>query len=53
MAICIFEVAGYTPDRFEFEPLKIFALIYIIFLEISGNDWNNPILNEECDSPQP
>jgi len=53
MPVNIFDLAGYTPDLFEYEPLNIFASIGSILSEQSENDSNNPIFHEKPKTPKP
>jgi hypothetical protein len=53
MPINIFDLAGYTTNLFEYEPLNIFGSINTILLEQSENDWNNPIFHAEPEVPKP
>jgi len=53
MTINIFDLAGYTSNLFEYEPLNIFRSIYSVLFEKSENDWNNPILHKQPETPKP
>jgi len=51
MKINIFDLAGYTPNLFEYEPLNILNLINTILLGVPDKDWSNPICHEEPETP--
>jgi hypothetical protein len=51
--IHVFDLAGYTPNIFEFEPLNAFGSIDMVLFEKPENDWNNPIFHEEPETPKP
>jgi len=51
--INIFELAGYTPNLFEYEPLNIFRSIDSVLSEKPDNDWDNPIFHKEPQTPKP
>jgi len=53
MIINIFDLAGYTPSLFEYEPLEIFSWIITILSEVPDNDWNDPIFHQEPETPKP
>jgi len=53
MPINVFDLAGYTPNLFETEPLNIFGSINTILSEVPYNDWNNPIFHAEPETPKP
>jgi len=53
MPINVFDLAGYTPNLFETEPLNIFSSINTILSEVPYNDWNNPIFHAEPETPNP
>jgi hypothetical protein len=53
MPFNVFNLAGYTPNLFEYEPLNIFGSIDSIISEIEENDWNNPIFHTEPETPKP
>jgi len=53
MPINVFDLAGYTPNLFEFEPLNIFNSIDTILSEIPDNHWNNQIFHVELETPKP
>jgi hypothetical protein len=47
MPIKVFDLPGYTPNLFEYEPLNIFRLINTILSEKLENDCNNPIFHAD------
>jgi len=49
----VLHLAGYTPNLFEYEPLKIFGSIDSILSEKLENDWNNLIFHAEPETPTP
>ena len=51
--INIFDLAGYIPNLFEYEPLNIFGSINEILAKKPENDWNNPIFHAEPEIPKP
>jgi hypothetical protein len=51
--INIFDLAGYTPNIFESEPLNIYSSINTILFEKPENDCNNPIFHAEPEVPKP
>jgi hypothetical protein len=53
MPINVFDLAGYIPIPFEYEPLNIFGSIDTILSEKPENDWNNPIFHVEPETPKP
>jgi len=53
MMINIFDLAGYTPDSFEYEPLHIFCLIDSNLSKKPDHNWDNPIFHEESETPKP
>jgi len=53
MPINIFNLAGYTPNLFDYEPLQIFGSIDTILSEKSGNDCDNPIFHAEPETHKP
>jgi len=53
MPINIFELAGYTPYIFEYEPQNIFGSTNLICWGKPEKDSNNPIFHAEADSPEP
>jgi len=53
MTINVFDLAGYTTDLFEYEPLNIYGSIDTIISEKPENDWNNPIFHAEPETPKP
>jgi hypothetical protein len=53
MPINVLDLAGYTPDLFEHEPINIFGSIDPILSETSENDWNNPIFHPGPKVPKP
>jgi len=53
MPINIFELAGYVPNLFEYEPFNKFASIDTILLEEPENNCNNSIFHEEPETLKP
>jgi len=53
MPVDIFDLAGYIPNLFEYEPLNIFSSIDEVLLREPENDWDNPIFQAEPDIPKP
>jgi len=53
MPINVFDLAGYTPNSFEYEPLNLYDSIQSILSERIENDWDNPIFHEEPEAPKP
>jgi len=53
MPINVFELAGYTPNLFKYEPLNIFGSIDTILTEKSEDDLNNPIFHAVPEIPIP
>jgi hypothetical protein len=49
----VFDLAGYTPNLFEHEPINIFGSIDTVSSEKPENDWNNPIFHAEPEVPIP
>jgi len=52
MPINVFDLAGYIPSLFEYEPLNIFGSIDTILSEKSQNDWSNAIFHAEPETPK-
>jgi hypothetical protein len=48
--INIFDLAGYTPDIFEYTPINIIDLIDNILPDILKIVWNNPIFYEQLET---
>jgi len=46
MLINVFDLAGYRPQLFEYDPLDIFGSIDMILSEKVENNSNNPIFHE-------
>jgi hypothetical protein len=53
MRINVFDLAGYTSNLFEHEPLNLFGSIDTILSKKPENDGNNPILYEKPETPKP
>jgi len=53
MPINVFDLAGYTPNLFEYEPLNIYGSIDTILSEKPENDWDNSIFHAEAETPKP
>jgi len=53
LPINVVELAGYTPNLYEYEPLNIFGTLNTLSSEVTDNDWNNPIFHEEPKTPKP
>jgi len=53
MPVNIFDLAGYMPEIFKYEPLNIFGSLDSILSEQPENYWNNPILHVEPETPKP
>jgi hypothetical protein len=51
--INVFDLAGYTPNLFEYEPCQMFGSIDSIISEKSDNDWEDPIIHVEPKAPNP
>jgi len=48
----VFDLAGYTPSLFEFEPPNIFNSMDTVLSEKPENDWNIPIFHTEPETPK-
>ena len=53
MPINVFNLAGYKPNLFEYEPLQVFCSIDSNLYENEENDCINPIFHTEPESPKP
>jgi hypothetical protein len=53
MSVNVFDLAGFTPNPFEQEPLNIFGSIVTNLSEEPENDWNNPVFHAEPEIPKP
>jgi len=53
MPINFFDLAGHKPNLFEHEPFNIFGSIKTVLLKQPKNDWNNPIVHAEPETPKP
>jgi len=51
--INVFDIAGYMPNLFEYEPLNIFGSIDKLLSQRTENDWNNFILHPAPEPPKP
>jgi len=51
--INVFNLAGYTLNLLEYEPLNIFGSIDTILSEKPENDWSNAIFHAEPETPKP
>jgi len=53
MPINVFDLAGYTPNLFGYEPVDISYSTDTIFSEEFENDWDIPIFHAKPEVPQP
>jgi hypothetical protein len=53
MPVNVFDLAGFTPNLFEHEPLNIFGSIVTILSEEPENDGNNLVFHTEPEIPKP
>jgi len=49
----IFDLAGYMPNLFEFEPLARFGSIGEVISKVPDNDWNDALFHKEPETPKP
>jgi len=53
MPIKVFDLTGYMPNLFEYEPFNIYRSINSIVSEKFENDWNKAIFHAEPETPKP